>query len=281
VSCAARKRRIEGNYTDGTCAKSAMSTIKKLKSDDAAAVAAVNEAELERYARQIKLFGEEGQKKLKKASITIAGAGGLGSVSAAYLTVAGVGKLRIVDDDVVESSNLNRQILHWEKDIGKNKVESFEAKLSQMNSEVDVVVTRQRIDEANGAEIVSGSDAIVDAMDNFQTRYILNKVALQKKIPLFHGGVYGFEGQTTTIIPGKTACLRCIFPEAHPPETFPILGATCGVIGCMQATEVVKYLVGIGELLTNRLVVWDGLETRTEEFVVERNPTCEDCADLY
>jgi molybdopterin/thiamine biosynthesis adenylyltransferase len=266
---------------DGNCARSAMSTIKRLKSDDAAAVAAVDEAELERYARQITLFGEEGQKKLKKAAITIAGAGGLGSVSAAYLTVAGVGSIQIVDDDVVESSNLNRQILHWEKDIGKSKAESFEEKLSQMNAEVDVVVTSQRIDEANGAEIIGDSDAIVDAMDNFQTRYVLNKVALQKKIPFFHGGVYGFEGQATTIIPGKTACLRCIFPEEHPPETFPILGATCGVIGCIQATEVVKYLVGIGELLTNRLVVWDGLETRTEEFVVERNPRCADCADLY
>jgi adenylyltransferase/sulfurtransferase len=252
-----------------------------LREVDAVAAAAVDEVELARYARQLKIFGEEGQRKLKRATLTIAGAGGLGSVSAAYLTVAGVGRIRIIDADTVEMSNLNRQILHWERDIGKSKVESFEEKLSQMNSDVDVVVTAQRIVEDNAAEIVGDSDAIVDAMDNFQTRYLLNRVALEKGIPLFHGGVYGFEGQATTIIPGKTACLRCLFPEEYPPETFPILGATCGVIGCIQATEVVKYIVGVGELLTNRLLVWDGLDTRMEEFVVERNLECLDCADFY
>lgn len=257
-----------------------MRTIRRMMRDVPGDAASVDEAELRRYARQLKIFGEEGQKKLKKAKITIAGAGGLGSVFATYLTVAGVGRIRIVDDDVVELSNLNRQILHWEKDIGKKKTESFEEKLSQMNSGVEVTVLSQRIDEDNVAEIVRDSDAIVDAMDNFQTRYLLNKVALQKNIPFFHGGVYGFEGQVTTIIPGKTACLRCIFPEEQPPETFPIIGATCGVIGCIQATEVVKYIVGMEELLTNRLLVWDGMNTRMEEFAVERNPTCEDCADL-
>ena len=275
----ARKRTSRWSSTSDRCAAIAMTSIRGLKEVDAVA-AAVGEAELARYARQIKIFGEDGQKRLKKAKITIAGAGGLGSVSAAYLTVAGVGRIRIVDDDVVELSNLNRQILHWEKDIGKKKMESFEEKLSQMNPEVEVTVLSQRIAGDNVAEIVSDSDAIVDAMDNFQTRYLLNKVALQKKIPFFHGGVYGFEGQVTTIIPGKTACLRCIFPEEQLPETFPVIGATCGVIGSIQATEVVKYIVGVGELLTNRLLVWDGMDTRMEEFVVERNPTCVDCADL-
>ncbi len=239
-----------------------------------------DERGLNRYERQIKIFGEEGQGRLRRAKVTIAGAGGLGSVSAAYLTVAGVGRIRVVDHDVVELSNLNRQILHWEKDIGREKAESFEEKLSQMNSEVEVAVMGQRISEDNVADVVKGSDLIVDAMDNFQTRYLLNRVALEKKIPLFHGGVYGFEGQVTTIIPGKTACLRCVFPEAPAPETFPVIGATCGVIGCIQATEVVKYIVGAGELLKNRLLVWDGLDARMEEFAVERNPACEDCGEL-
>ncbi len=239
-----------------------------------------DERGLNRYERQIKIFGDEGQGRLRRAKVTIAGAGGLGSVSAAYLTVAGVGRIRVVDHDVVELSNLNRQILHWEKDIGREKAESFEEKLSQMNSEVEVAVMGQRISEDNVADVVKGSDLIVDAMDNFQTRYLLNRVALEKKIPLFHGGVYGFEGQVTTIIPGKTACLRCVFPEAPAPETFPVIGATCGVIGCIQATEVVKYIVGAGELLKNRLLVWDGLDARMEEFAVERNPACEDCGEL-
>ena len=236
-----------------------------------------DEPDLKRYERQIKIFGEEGQGRLRKAKVTIAGAGGLGSVSAAYLTVAGVGRIRVVDHDVVELSNLNRQILHWEKDIGREKAESFEEKLSQMNPDVEVSVMTQRISEDNIAEIIKGSDLIVDAVDNFQTRYLLNRVALEKNMPFFHGGVYGFEGQVTTIIPGETACLRCLFPEAPAPETFPVIGATCGVIGCIQATEVVKYIVGVGELLTNRLLVWDGLNARMEEFGVERNPACEDC----
>ncbi len=256
-----------------------MGTLRRMRGDDTGDAASVDEAELTRYARQIKIFGVEGQKKLKEVKVTIAGAGGLGSVSAAYLTVAGIGTLQVVDDDVVELSNLNRQILHWEKDIGRGKAESFEKKLSKMNSEVDVTVLHQRIDEDSVADIVNDSDAIVDAMDNFHTRYLLNKVALQKNIPFFHAGVYGFEGQVTTIIPGQTACLRCIFPEAHPPETFPIVGTTCGVIGSIQATEVVKYIVGMGSLLTNRLLVWDGLESRTEEFAIERNPNCVDCGD--
>jgi molybdopterin/thiamine biosynthesis adenylyltransferase len=240
----------------------------------------LSESELRRYERQIRLFGEEGQKSLKKTKVTIAGAGGLGSVSAAYLTVAGVGRIRVVDNDVVELSNLNRQILHWEKDIGRRKAESFEGKLSQMNPEVEVAVLNEKIVEDNVAEIVCDSDLIVDAMDNFQTRYLLNRVALEKNMLFFHGGVYGFEGQVTTIIPGETACLRCIFPEAPAPETFPVIGATCGVIGGIQATEVVKYIVGVGELLTNRLLVWDGLDARIEEFAVERNPACEDCGDF-
>ena len=246
---------------------------------DADVAADGDEPDLKRYERQIKIFGEEGQERLRKAKVTIAGAGGLGSVSAAYLTVAGVGRIRVVDHDVVELSNLNRQILHWEKDIGREKAESFEEKLSQMNPDVEVSVMTQRISEDNIAEIIKDSDLIVDAVDNFQTRYLLNRVALEKNMPFFHGGVYGFEGQVTTIIPGETACLRCLFPEAPAPETFPVIGAACGVIGCIQATEVVKYIVGVGELLTNRLLVWDGLDARMEEFAVERNPACEDCGD--
>lgn len=232
-----------------------------------------------RYERQIRVVEEEGQQRLKSAKVTIAGAGGLGSVSAAYLTVAGVGRIRVVDNDVVELSNLNRQILHWDRDIGRQKVESFEEKLSQMNPEVEVAVVSDKIVADNVAEIVRGSDVIVDAMDNFQTRYLLNRVALERRIPFFHAGVYGLEGQVTTIVPGETACLRCIFPEAPAAETFPVIGTTCGVIGCIQATEVVKYIAGVGALLTNRLLVWDGLDATMAEFTVKRNQACEDCGD--
>jgi molybdopterin/thiamine biosynthesis adenylyltransferase len=243
----------------------------------AAAAATLTETDRARYARQLPLFGEAGQQKLKRATVTIAGAGGLGSVSAAYLTVAGVGRLQILDDDRVERSNLNRQILHWDRDLGEAKAASFEEKLTQMNADVEVVVSTQRISAENVAELVGDSDAVVDALDNFQTRYILNRFAVCERIPFFHGGVYGFEGQVTTVLPGQSACLRCIFPEGHPSPAPPVLGATCGVVGCIQATEVVKCLVGVGTLLTNRLLIWDGVDARADEFVVERNPACPDC----
>ncbi len=233
--------------------------------------------ELKRYERQISIFGEDGQEKLKKAKVFIAGAGGLGSSISTYLTVAGVGKLRMVDNDIVALENLNRQILHWDNDIGKKKLESAAAKLKRMNSNVEVEVISETINKGNIDELVGDFDMIVDAMDNFAARYVLNKAALVKKIPLFHGAVHGFYGQATTIIPGKTACLRCIFPKALPPTIPPVVGVTPGVIGCIQATEVIKYILGIGGLLENRLLMWDGLKAEMDEVPLEKNPRCEDC----
>jgi len=233
--------------------------------------------EVKRYERQISVFGEEGQKKLKKAKVFIAGAGGLGCSISAYLTVAGVGKLRVVDNDIVALENLNRQILHWDSDIGKKKLESAAAKLKRKNSNVEVEVISETITKGNIDDLVGDFDMIVDAMDNFAARYVLNKAALAKKIPFFHGAVHGFYGQATTIIPGKTACLRCIFPEAPPPTIPPVVGVTPGVIGCIQATEVIKYILGIGSLLENRLLMWDGLNGKMDELPLEKNLGCEDC----
>ena len=233
--------------------------------------------ELKRYERQISIFGEDGQGKLKKAKVFIAGAGGLGSSISTYLTVAGIGKLRMVDNDIVALENLNRQVLHWDNDIGKKKLESAAAKLKRMNPNVEVEVISETINKGNIDELVGDFDMIVDAMDNFAARYVLNKAALVKKIPLFHGAVHGFYGQATTIIPGKTACLRCIFPEAPPPTIPPVVGVTPGVIGCIQATEVIKYILGIGSLLENRLLMWDGLKAEMDEVPLEKNPGCEDC----
>jgi len=236
--------------------------------------------EVKRYERQISIFGEEGQGKLKKAKVFIAGAGGLGCSISAYLTVAGVGRLRVVDNDVVALENLNRQILHWDSDIGKKKLESAAAKLKRMNSNVEVEVISETITEGNIDDLVGDFDMIVDAMDNFAARYVLNKAALVRKIPFFHGAVHGFYGQATTIIPGKTACLRCIFPEAPPPTIPPVVGVTPGIIGCIQATEVLKYVLGIGSLLENRLLMWDGLNGEMDELPLEKNPGCEDCAGV-
>ena len=160
------------------------------------------------------LFGDEGQERLKKAHIFIAGAGGLGSPVSLYLAVAGVGTITIVDMDVVDQTNLNRQILHFDRDIGRKKTASAREKLQEINPDITVNAIDVRIDETNAADLVGKADGIVDAMDNYPTRYLLNEVAIAKEIPFFHGGIYGFYGQATTIIPGTTPCLKCIFPKA-------------------------------------------------------------------
>ncbi len=239
--------------------------------------------ERERYERQIILsgFGEEGQRKLKQAKVFIAGCGGLGSPVAIYLAAAGVGRIRIVDSDKVELSNLNRQILHWESDIGRNKADSAREKLKKLNADIQIETIDERIDEASAPQLVAGFDLIVDAMDNLPTRYLLNKVAVERNIPFFHGAVYGFEGRAMTIIPGKTACLECVYRgRITPKEKFPVIGVTPAVIGCIQSTEVIKYIVGLGELLTNRLLIYDGLNLKFTEFQVTKDPNCEHCSHL-
>ena len=238
--------------------------------------------ELERYDRQIMLreIGEAGQEKLKRASVFIAGIGGLGSPAAIYLTAAGIGRIRLVDHDRVDRSNLNRQVLHWDNDIGRSKVESATEKLKRLNPEVEIEAIEQTITEANLAELLTGFDLIVDAMDNLPTRYLLNKAALDNNIPFFHGAIYGFEGRAMTIIPHKTACLRCVYRDVIPEEKFPVIGVTPAVIGCIQATEVIKYIVGIGELLTNRLLNYDALNMEFTEFSVKKDPHCEHCSHM-
>lgn len=238
--------------------------------------------ELERYSRQIMIpqIGEKGQEKLRRAKVFIAGAGGLGSPVSIYLTAAGVGHLRMVDHDRVDLTNLNRQVVHWSGDVGKRKVESAQEKLNKLNPNVTVETLSVTISEKNASELISGFDLIVDAMDNLPTRYLLNKKAIEHGIPFFHGAVNGFEGRAMTVIPGKTACLRCLYRGPVPESKFPVIGVTPAVIGCIQATEVIKYLVGSGELLGNRLLAYDGLNLKFTEFKVQRNPQCEHCAHL-
>ncbi len=235
-----------------------------------------------RYSRQIMIpqIGEKGQEKLKRAKVFIAGAGGLGSPVSIYLTAAGVGHLRMVDHDRVDLTNLNRQVVHWTGDVGRRKVESAQEKLNKLNPNVTVEILSVTISEENASELISGFDLIVDAMDNLPTRYLLNKTAIEHGIPFFHGAVNGFEGRAMTVIPGKTACLRCLYRGPVPESKFPVIGVTPAVIGCIQATEVIKYLVGSGELLGNRLLAYDGLNLRFTEFKVQRNPKCEHCAHI-
>ena len=239
----------------------------------------LNDAEKKRYSRQIRLFGEDGQERLLRTSVFIAGAGGLGSVISLYMAAAGFGKIRICDCDTVELSNLNRQILHGNADVGRAKAKSAYESLTGINPEIEVEALLETISEDNIDQLLQGCDIIMDAMDNFPIRYLLNRAALQRKIPLFHGAISGYQGQATTIIPGKTACLACIFPRAPPASVFPALGSTCGVIGSIQVTEAVKYVTGTGRLLENRLLFWDGLNGCLDEMACERNSTCRECRD--
>jgi molybdopterin/thiamine biosynthesis adenylyltransferase len=233
----------------------------------------------QRYDRQIMIpgFGEAGQGKLKQTKVVIAGSGGLGSPAAIYLAVAGVGTLRIIDHDKVELSNLNRQVLHWDKDIGRSKVQSAAEKLSQLNGGIKIETIARTINEKNVDTMVAGFDVIIDALDNLPTRFMLNKATIDHGIPFIHGAVYGLEGRAMTIIPGKSACLRCLYQGIPPQEKFPILGTTPAVIGCIQATEAIKLITGIGMPLTNRLLIYDGSNMKFTELTVNRKKNCEHC----
>lgn len=233
--------------------------------------------ELVRYERQIVMpeWGKAGQEKLKKAKVLVAGAGGLGSAILTHLAIAGVGKIRIIDGDKVELGNLNRQMLHADKDIGREKVDSAKERLESLNADIKIEAIGEVVAEENVFDLVADYP-IVDAMDNLPARHLLNRVAVRRNLPLFHGAVYGFEGRATTIIPGHTPCLRCLY-QGILPGKIPVVGVTPAVIGCIQATEVIKYILGIGELLTNRFLVYDGLSMNFSEAKLKKDPDCEEC----
>jgi adenylyltransferase/sulfurtransferase len=237
----------------------------------------ISQSSNERFLRQIPLIGMDGQEKLANARVLIAGAGGLGSAIATYLAIAGVGYIRIVDEDTVEESNLNRQILYHEQDIGSCKVVAAQRTIRAFNHDTEVDAVCRHIDETTVHDLVRGIVLILDGTDNFAVRYILNKAAIDEKIPFIHGAVNGFYGQVTTIIPGVTPCLRCIVPNPPTWEKNLIIGVTCGVIGSIEATEAIKYLTGSGVLLKNRLLFWDGLRGDADSIEIVCSPNCIDC----
>jgi len=234
-----------------------------------------------RYSRQLLIpdIGRVGQERLKNSKVFVSGLGGLGSVITLYLAAAGVGTLRVVDKGKVELSNLNRQILYGSDDIGKKKAEAAKKKLKRLNPHIKIEAMAQSITERNAIDLIDDSDAIVDALDNYPTRYILNRAALKKRIPFFYGAVRGFQGMLTSIIPGKTGCLRCLVPTPPTPSLVPIMGVTPAMIGCIQTTEVIKYIVGIGELLMNRMLLFDGLNLTFEVITFKKRETCPDCRE--
>lgn len=236
--------------------------------------------ELKRYHRQMIMdgWGERGQEKLKKSTVFIAGAGGLGSPVAIYLAAAGVGKLRICDFDTLEISNLNRQILHTHTRIGKYKALSAKTTLKRINPHIEIEAFYKEIKEDNIAELADNCQVLVDCLDNFPTRYVLNKFAIEKRLVLVHGSIWGWEGRLTTVHFPHTPCLSCVFPASPPPGVFPVVGVTPGIIGCLQAAEVIKSLLGMGDNLYNQLLTFSGTEMNFKKLKTRVDASCEVCA---
>ena len=242
--------------------------------------------QIERYSRQILVpdLGGKSQIRIMGSRVLVIGAGGLGSPAAFYLAAAGIGTLGIVDPDRVELSNLQRQILHATRDIGRLKTESASRKLRELNPEVDVKTYSVRFENSNAAEIAADYDFIVDGSDNFETKFLVNDIAIRLGVPFSHAGIVRLQGQTMTVLPGKTACYRCLFDAPPPPEEIlncqqsGILGAVAGTIGTIQATEAIKYVAGFEEgLLTDRLLTYDARMLKFRIVEISKKMQCTGC----
>ena len=247
----------------------------------------LSESQIERYSRQIILseVGGAGQIKLLSAKVLIIGCGGLGSPCAYYLASAGIGKIGLVDGDKVELNNLQRQIIHFTKDVGKLKVESAKEKLKAINPDIDVVTYPLRVDSQNILDIIKDYDIVVDGSDNFPTRYLVNDACVMAKKPFSHAGILRFEGQAITIVPNEGPCYRCLFPDPPPQGMVPscsqagILGGVAGILGEIQATEVLKFILGKGELLLGKLLVFNALKMDFRKLNIQKNPDCPVCGN--
>jgi molybdopterin/thiamine biosynthesis adenylyltransferase/rhodanese-related sulfurtransferase len=247
----------------------------------------LSESQRRRYSRQMLIpeIGQEGQRTLLDARVLLTGAGALGSGAAYYLASSGVGTIGLVDDDVVEESNLQRQILHTTDRIGMLKTESARLSITALNPETNVVEHRERMTAENVERLISGYDVILDGTDNFDTRYILNDAALKLRKPVVHGSIYRWDGQVTTFVPFVGPCYRCMYPTQPPPELAPacsvagVLGVLPGIIGLLEANEVFKLLLGVGETLAGRLLMFDAMGTTFDEVKVWRDPACPACGE--
>jgi sulfur-carrier protein adenylyltransferase/sulfurtransferase len=248
---------------------------------------ALNEAQRKRYDRHLLIpeIGEKGQLKLLKSKVLLIGAGGLGCPSAIYLAAAGIGTIGIVDNDRVDESNLQRQVLHRTENVGKLKVDSAKEALLAQNPTIQVRTYSDRITAANAAEIVADYDLVIDGTDNFTTRYLMNDACVLLRKPNVYGSVFRFEGQVSFFVPGEGPCYRCLYPEPTPSELAPscqdagVLGILPGTIGLLQATEAVKWILGIGETLAGRLLLYDALKSTFRVFRVRKDPRCPVCSD--
>ena len=238
--------------------------------------------EIRLYTRHLGIpsWGASGQERLKKARVFVAGAGGLGSPVLYYMAASGVGNLVLCDCDRIDISNLNRQILHRFSRIGEPKSESARASLQELNPFISITSIDKKINSKNAGDLVAGSDLIIDCLDNFKTRHVLNRASVSLGIPMIHAGVSGFSGQMTFLHPPETPCLACFLPETDSKKMNYITGPTPGVMGSLQAIEAIKYLTGIGDTLKNRMLFWDGLSMEFEIISLKRNPGCKVCKNM-
>lgn len=251
----------------------------------------LNPAQNQRYSRHLRIpeIGVAGQQKLLESKVLLIGAGGLGSPAGLYLAAAGVGTIGVIDDDVVDASNLQRQILHRTHDLGSPKVESARRTMEALNPDVQVITHRLRLTEQNVEEIFAAYDLIVDGSDSFETRFIVNDACVKLGIPQVHGSIFRFDGQITTFDPRRddSPCYRCLFPTPPPPELAPncavagVLGVLPGVVGTIQATEAIKMLLGIGEPLVGRLLMYDALAMSFRSLKVRRDESCPSCGQVH
>jgi adenylyltransferase/sulfurtransferase len=243
--------------------------------------------EVQRYSRHLIMpeVGVEGQKRLKASSILLIGAGGLGSPLGLYLAAAGVGRLGLVDFDAVDFSNLQRQVLHGTPDVGRPKLQSAKDRIAAINPEVKVDLYETHLKRDNAFDVLRPYDVVIDGTDNFPTRYLVNDACVMLKKPNVYGSIFRFDGQASVFVPGSGPCYRCLYPEPPPPGEVPscaeggVLGILPGVIGCIQATEAIKLIIGQGTPLVGRLLLYDALQMSFREFKVRRNPKCPVCGD--
>jgi len=246
----------------------------------------LNEEQIQRYSRHILLqdVGVEGQEKINNAKVLIVGAGGLGAPVALYLAAAGVGTIGIIDGDVVDLSNLQRQVIHFTEDVDKPKVISAKEKINRLNPDVKVVTYQELLTASNALDIIGDYDFVVDGTDNFPVKFLINDACVKAQKPFSHGGILRFEGQTITVVPGS-ACYRCVFNAPPPPSAVPtcsqagVLGAIAGMLGTIQAAEALKYITGVGELLTNRLLTFNAKTMEFRNIKVKHNHQCGVCGE--
>lgn len=246
-----------------------------------------SEEEIRRYSRHIVLpeVGGAGQKRINRASVLVVGAGGLGSPVALYLAAAGVGKIGIVDNDVVDTSNLQRQILHSTATVGKKKVESARDTLLALNPNLEVTPHDVRLNSGNILQILKGYDVVAEGSDNFPTKFLVNDACVMTGTPVSMAGIFRFSGQLLTVIPRHGPCYRCLIPQPPPPGAIPscqeagVFGAMAGVVGVIQATEILKLILGKGEVLNGRLLLFEALQMRFEPIELKRNPECPVCSE--